>query len=59
MPSLTSFSVDRVLNSSPSKRMAPVKRTMLQIDRNVVVLPAPLDPNSVVTLPSRKERSMP
>jgi hypothetical protein len=39
--------------------MLPVERTMLQIARSVVVLPAPLAPSSVVTLPSLSENSRP
>ena len=38
--------------SLPSKRIVPSVRTMLQIARSVVVLPAPLAPSSVVMPPS-------
>ncbi len=46
------FSVDMWVIDLPSNSMVPVVRTMLQIARSVVVLPAPLAPSSVVTLPS-------
>jgi hypothetical protein len=41
----------------PSNSIAPVDRTMLQIARKVVVLPAPLAPSSVVRLPSLRRSS--
>ena len=59
MPSLTMFSVDMVLIGLPSNSIPPVVRTMLQIARSVVVLPAPLAPSSVVTLPSSSVNEMP
>ena len=59
MPSLTIFSVDMWVIGLPSNSIAPVVRTMLQMARNVVVLPAPLAPSSVVTLPSSSEKLIP
>src|SRR5580692_9016008 len=46
------------MRSSPS-RISPVVRTIPQIARSVVVLPAPLAPSSAVTPPSSTEKSMP
>ena len=43
------FSVDLLESGAPSNSIAPVERTMLQIARSVVVLPAPLAPSSVVS----------
>ena len=53
------FSVERLESGAPSNSIAPDVRTMLQIARKVVVLPAPLAPSSVVTLPSLSENSSP
>ena len=53
------FSVDLVVSGAPSNSMAPVERTMLQIARSVVVLPAPLAPSSVVSDPSLSEKLRP
>jgi hypothetical protein len=44
---------------SPAKRISPSVRTMPQIARRVVVLPAPLAPSSVVTSPSSTTKSSP
>ena len=49
MPRRTTFSVDLPESDLPSNSIAPVERTMLQIARSVVVLPAPLAPSSVVS----------
>ena len=51
MRSRTTSSVGMPLMSLPSKRTRPSRRTMLQIARSVVVLPAPLAPSSVVMPP--------
>ena len=51
MRSRTISSVGMPLMSLPSKRTRPSVRTMLQIARSVVVLPAPLAPSSVVMPP--------
>ncbi len=53
------FSVERPDSGAPSNSIAPVVRTMLQIARRVVVLPAPLAPSSVVRLPSLSANSRP
>ena len=53
------FSVERLESDAPSNSIAPEVRTMLQIARKVVVLPAPLAPSSVVTLPSFRQNSRP
>ena len=53
------FSVERLESGAPSNSMAPVERTMLQIARSVVVLPAPLAPSSVVSEPSLSEKDSP
>jgi len=42
-----------------SNSIVPVERTMLQIARKVVVLPAPLAPSRVVRLPSLRPKSSP
>ena len=44
---------------SPPQRISPLVRTMPQIARRVVVLPAPLAPSSAVTPPSSTTKSMP
>ena len=59
MPRRTMFSVERPASGAPSNSIAPVERTMLQIARSVVVLPAPLAPSSVVMLPSLRPNSRP
>jgi hypothetical protein len=59
MPSRTTLSVERLESGLPSNSMAPVERTMLQIARKVVVLPAPLAPSSVVSEPSLSEKERP
>src|SRR5277367_3959532 len=46
------------MRSSPS-RISPVVRTIPQIARSVVVLPAPLAPSSAVTPPASTAKSMP
>ena len=53
------FSVDLLASGAPSNSIAPVERTMLQIARSVVVLPAPLAPSSVVSEPSLSEKERP
>ena len=53
------FSVERPESAAPSNSIAPVERTMLQIARKVVVLPAPLAPSSVVSEPSLREKVEP
>ena len=53
------FSVERPESGLPSNSIAPVERTMLQIARSVVVLPAPLAPSSVVSEPSLSEKERP
>jgi len=59
MPRRTMFSVERPDSGAPSNSIAPVERTMLQIARKVVVLPAPLAPSRVVMLPSLRPNSRP
>ncbi len=59
MPRRTTFSVDLPERDLPSNSIAPVERTMLQIARKVVVLPAPLAPSSVVNEPSLREKLRP
>ena len=59
MPSRTMFSVERSVSGVPSNSIEPVERTMLQIARSVVVLPAPLAPSSVVRLPSLSAKLRP
>ena len=59
MPRRTMFSVERPDSEVPSNSIAPVERTMLQIARSVVVLPAPLAPSSVVMLPWLSSNSSP
>src|SRR5262249_7014150 len=46
------------IRSSPS-RISPLVRTMPQIARNVVVLPAPLAPSNAVTPPCSTAKSIP
>ncbi len=53
------FSVERPDSGAPSNSIAPVVRTMLQIARSVVVLPAPLAPSRVVRLPSLRAKLSP
>src|SRR5271165_3054754 len=53
----SSVAMPRIL--SPPRSRSPWVRTMPQIARNVVVLPAPLAPRSAVTPPSSTEKSMP
>ena len=53
------FSVERLVSASPSNSIAPVERTMLQIARSVVVLPAPLAPSRVVSEPSLRAKERP
>ena len=53
------FSVERLPSGLPSNSIAPVERTMLQMARSVVVLPAPLAPSSVVREPSSSEKERP
>ncbi len=53
------FSVERLVSGWPSNSIVPLERTMLQIARKVVVLPAPLAPSSVVRLPSLSEKVIP
>ena len=50
------FSVERPASGRPANSIEPDERTMLQIARKVVVLPAPLAPRSVVRLPSSSEK---
>ena len=52
-------SVGRLLMRLPSYIRSPVERTMPQIARSVVVLPAPLAPRSAVTPPVFTTKSMP
>src|ERR1019366_8027008 len=58
-PRRTTSSVAMPLIDSPPRISSPCVRTMPQIARNVVVLPAPLAPRSAVTPPSSTEKSMP
>jgi hypothetical protein len=44
---------------SPAKRMTPVVRTMAEMARSVVVLPAPLAPSTVVMPPGSMENVTP
>ena len=53
------FSVERPDSAAPSNSIEPVERTMLQMARSVVVLPAPLAPSRVVRLPSLRPNSRP
>ena len=50
------FSVERPESGAPWNSIEPVERTMLQIARRVVVLPAPLAPSSVVMPPGAREK---
>ena len=59
MPRRTICSTGRPAIDRPSKRMSPVARTMPESARNVVVLPAPFAPSSVVMPPASTARSMP
>ncbi|XFF02181.1 hypothetical protein ACQ3JU_0015 (plasmid) [Bradyrhizobium guangxiense] len=59
MPNRTMLSVERLFSGLPSNSTPPVERTMLQIARSVVVLPAPLAPSSVVSEPSLREKDRP
>src|ERR1700722_17931720 len=58
-PRRTMSSVDMPSIASPPRIRSPWVRTMPQIARNVVVLPAPLAPSSAVTPPSSTAKSMP
>ncbi len=51
MPSCTTCSVAFRSSASPSKRIVPLVRTMREMERNVVVFPAPLAPRIVVIPP--------
>ena len=51
MPSCTTSSVALRSSASPSKRIVPAVRTIREIARNVVVLPAPFAPRIVVIPP--------
>ncbi len=59
MPSRTTSSVARDSSDWPSKRIAPEVRTMREIARSVVVLPAPLAPRMVVMPPAAMEKLTP
>src|SRR6266542_895716 len=59
MPSCTTSSVPRRSSGSPWKRIAPVVRTMREIARSVVVLPAPFAPRMVVIPPDVMEKVTP
>src|ERR1700722_8630568 len=58
-PRRTTSSVAMPLIASPPRMISPCVRTMPQIARRVVVLPAPLAPRSAVTPPSSTTKSMP
>ena len=48
-PSRVTFSVAIPVRSLPRKAIRPPVRTIPQIDRSVVVLPAPFGPSSATT----------
>src|ERR1700677_2317428 len=58
-PRRTMSSVAMPSMGSPPRMMSPCVRTIPQIARSVVVLPAPLAPNRAVTPPSSTEKLMP